>query len=360
MLLKQYVKKKLSIPLAVFLSFLLTIHMVFLLNLVSNNNIYPSPAQQFNRESFKSILANPSHFPATSRSPLRLSQHLRHPPTAEECIGVSPDSPVVAPAPVLDYKNMNYSLMPLSSLRPSYKFQPADMDVASSRPLVTILTPFYNTGPLIHDAARCVFGQSLQLFQWIIVNDGSTKPESVAALDQYRNSDPRILVIDLPKNKGLPGARNEGIAKAAGKYLLLLDPDDMIEPTYLEKAVWFLETHPDFAMAGAWSVGFAYNHYVWMNGFQQGDRNLRENTITVATVMKTDVLRSVGGFDEKLTTGMEDWDLWMRMADNGHWGYTIEEFHFWYRVSPPGKWSMISNATLFNNYVEERKVRYSK
>lgn len=113
-------------------------------------------------------------------------------------------------------------------------------------------------------------------------------------------------------------------------------------------------------MVGAWSLGFGYNHYVWTNGFQQGDRNLRENTITVATVMKTDVLRSVGGFNDTLTTGMEDWDLWLRMADNGHWGYTLEEFHFWYRVSPPGKWSMISNTTLFQNYVDERKIKYSK
>ena len=97
-----------------------------------------------------------------------------------------------------------------------------------------------------------------------------------------------------------------------------------------------------------------------MNGFQQGDRNLKENTITVATVMRTQVLRDVGGFDPALRTGMEDWDLWLRMADNGHWGYTLEEFHFWYRVSPPGKWSAISNATLFQNYVDVRKVKYAR
>lgn len=141
---------------------------------------------------------------------------------------------------------------------------------------------------------------------------------------------------------------------------MLLDPDDLIEQTYVEKAVWFLETHPEFTLVNAWSLGFAHDHYVWMNGFQQGDRNLKENTITVATVMRTQALRDVGGFDPALKTGMEDWDLWLRMADNGHWGYTIEEFHFWYRVSPPGKWSAISNATIFNKYVEDRKVKYSR
>lgn len=153
--------------------------------------------------------------------------------------------------------------------------------------------------------------------------------------------------------------------KSAGETLirtdiLLLDPDDVIEQTYVEKAVWFLETHPEFSLVNAWSLGFAYNHYVWMNGFQQGDRNLKENTITVATVMRTQVLRDVGGFDAALRTGMEDWDLWLRMADNGHWGYTLEEFHFWYRVSPPGKWSAISNATVFKAYVDERQKKYSR
>lgn len=359
MLVKQYIKKKVSIPFVLFLAFLLTIHMVFLVKLVSNNKaLSPVPVLELTRENVK-LLAKPSYLHSYLKSSIPVPQQTVF-SSVEECLGKPPDLPVIAPAPVLDVKNMNYSLTPLSPLRPSYPFQPDNREVAIARPMVTILTPFYNTGPLIHDAARCVFGQSMQLFQWIIVNDGSTKQEALDGLAMYRNLDPRILVIDLPKNKGLPGARNEGIARATGKYILLLDPDDMIESTFVEKAVWFLETHPNFAMAGAWSLGFDYKEYVWMNGFQQGDRNLRENTITVATVMRTDVLKSIGMFDENLVGGMEDWDLWLRMADNGHWGYTLEEFHFWYRVSPPGKWSAISNATLFKNYVDERKVKYSK
>lgn len=216
MLLKQYIKKKLALPFAAFISFLLTIHIVFLLKLAADNNIYPSPALQFGSD-FKSLLVKPSYFsapPLTLNSALPPNPHLRHTQAVEECSGGESYTPIIAPSPVLDPTNMNYSLKPFSPLRPSYNFQPENMAKASTRPIITILTPFYNTGPFIHDVARCVFGQSLQLFQWIIVNDGSTSKEALDGLAQYRNVDPRVLVIDLPNNKGLPGARNEGIVYA--------------------------------------------------------------------------------------------------------------------------------------------------
>lgn len=87
------------------------------------------------------------------------------------------------------------------------------------------------------------------------VNDGSTK--HLDKLDPYRSM-PRVRVIDLPKNRGLPGARNAAIRAARAPYIFNLDTDDFVEPTFLEKAVWFLESHPQFALVNAWSIGFGY------------------------------------------------------------------------------------------------------
>lgn len=114
---------------------------------------------------------------------------------------------------------MNYSYFPYSELRAYYSYQLADLSTANENAVVTILTPFFNSGKYIHDVAKSVFGQSFQLFQWVIVNDASTDKKSLEELDKYRNKDPRITIVDLKENAGLPGARNAGIAKAKGKCI---------------------------------------------------------------------------------------------------------------------------------------------
>src|SRR5439155_1380401 len=89
---------------------------------------------------------------------------------------------------MIDPINPDYTYTPVSPRRPCFTYALAD---PSALPCVTIVTPFYNTGPIFHDTARSVFLQSLQQWEWLIVNDGSTQPESLATLAVYRHSDPR-------------------------------------------------------------------------------------------------------------------------------------------------------------------------
>eukprot|EP01113_Clastostelium_recurvatum_P025687 TRINITY_DN308_c0_g1_i5.p1 TRINITY_DN308_c0_g1~~TRINITY_DN308_c0_g1_i5.p1 ORF type:complete len:1254 (+),score=420.56 TRINITY_DN308_c0_g1_i5:132-3893(+) len=337
-------------------------------NVIHTNSNVPSALSKFTsapvgvKNSFHEIYVrhaqHPSTIPTLESSP-SICSPLPPIEEIEQCLGEKAEKPVISPLPILDSEKMDYSNLPGSDNRPRFRYMPG----AVLSPLVTILTPFYNTGPIIHETAKAVLGQSLQRFQWIIVNDGSKNATQLAALDIYRKmglTDSRIVILDLPTNKGLPGARNEGLKLAQGKYLLLLDPDDLIENTFIEKAVWFLESNPHYTLTNAYSIGFGHKNYTWSRGFHDGDINLRENMLTVATVMRTDILRKIGGFDENLTSGMEDWDLWMRFADNGHWGHTLPEFLFWYRVSPPGKWASIYNETKFNEYMSNQKAKYTR
>ncbi|EGC36045.1 hypothetical protein DICPUDRAFT_47347 [Dictyostelium purpureum] len=278
----------------------------------------------------------------------------------KQCEGDNYYQPVITPTPVFEEgAKMNYSLKPHTKDRAKFAYYPREF----VEPIITILTPYYNILPeILEETTKCVMGQSLQNFEWIIINDCSpNKTLAQSTLKKFKDLqlvDPRIKVIELEKNKGLPGARNAGIKISKGKYIVSLDPDDLIESTYLEKAVWFLETHKEFTLFNAWTIGFGHKHYTWQNGYHNGDRNLLENQLTVVSVMRTEVLRNIGGFNESLRTGMEDWDIWLKMADNGHWGYTMEEYHFWYRVSPPGKWADIDDQTKFQNYLANAKAKY--
>ena len=75
---------------------------------------------------------------------------------------------------MLDPRNPNYSNTPVSPQRPHYDYYLED---PTTRPVVSIVTPFYNTGPVFRETAQSIMQQSLQQFEWIIVNDGSTETD---------------------------------------------------------------------------------------------------------------------------------------------------------------------------------------
>ena len=102
-------------------------------------------------------------------------------------------------------------------------------------PLVSVVIPVYNIAPHLRQCLDSVMNQTLRELEIICVDDGSTD-DSPKILAQYAAQDSRVRVI-AQKNAGPGAARNTGMAKATGKYLVFLDSDDWIEPSMLEKMV---------------------------------------------------------------------------------------------------------------------------
>jgi glycosyltransferase involved in cell wall biosynthesis len=174
----------------------------------------------------------------------------------------------------------------------------------------------------------------LQQWEWLIVNDGSTDPESLAVLDEYRQCDPRIRVIDHDANRGQSAARNTAFKAARTPYVVQLDSDDLLEPTAVEKWLWLLESYPEFAFVNGYSVGFEGKEFLWPHGFHDGSASLEENQIDNKSMIRKAVHQAVGGYDETIREGVEDWDFWLRCANHGYWGETIPEYLVWYRCRP--------------------------
>jgi len=229
---------------------------------------------------------------------------------------------------VIDPSNPDFSNTPASSRRPDFLYAPADV---GAPPAVTIVTPFFNTGPVFHETAQSVFRQSFQQWEWVIVNDGSTDAGALAILDSYRHRDARIRVVDHPMNRGLSAARNTGFREARTEYVVQLDSDDLIEPTAVEKWFWHLDSNPEVAFCKGYSVGFGAQTYLWEHGFHEGAKFLEENRVDVTSMVRTRVHQTAGGYDESIRAGMEDWDFWLRCASHGFWGHTVPEYHDWYR-----------------------------
>ena len=248
---------------------------------------------------------------------------------------------------MLDPQNPDYTNTPASSKRPSFGYEPADIH---NSPAVTIITPFYNMGPVFYETACSVLRQSFQQWEWLIINDGSTDPAALSILDEYRHSDPRVRVLDHPSNRGLSAARNTGFDAARTQYVVQLDGDDLLEPTAIEKWFWFLPSYPEYAFVKGYSVGFGAQEYLWRHGFHWGKAFLQENLVAPICMVRREVHSAVGGYDESNRAGLEDWDFWLHCAAHGYWGATVPEYLDWYRRRP-------SQADRWSNWDEGERQR---
>ncbi|MBR1426938.1 MAG: glycosyltransferase family 2 protein [Paludibacteraceae bacterium] len=110
-------------------------------------------------------------------------------------------------------------------------------DITNNR-LVSIITPVYNGERFMSQTIDSVLRQTYPHWEMLIINDGS-RDNSLAIAQDYAARDPRIRVIDQP-NAGSAAARNNGIRQAQGRYIALLDADDLWEPAFLESQLRFM------------------------------------------------------------------------------------------------------------------------
>jgi glycosyltransferase involved in cell wall biosynthesis len=260
---------------------------------------------------------------------------------------------------MIDPTNPDYSNTPVSPRRPRFDYCPGEL---RAPPYVTIVTPFYNTGAVFHETASSVLQQSFQQWEWLIVNDGSTDPAALAILEVYRHSNPRIHIIDHSTNKGLSAARNTGFQTACAPYIVQLDSDDLLEPTAVEKWLWFLESYPEFAFIKGYTVGFGAQQYLWQRGFHDGKAFLDENLVAVTAMLRKAAHKAVGGYDEAMREGLEDWEFWLRCAQAQYWGTTMPEYLDWHRRRPThgDRWQLWGDPERLHAFKVQLRQRYPR
>ena len=116
-------------------------------------------------------------------------------------------------------------------------------------PLVSVNMPVYNGAKYIKQAIDSILNQTFSNFELIIVDDGSTD-NSTKIIESYL--DFRIKLYSNEINRGLAYTRNKAIELSCGKYIAVLDCDDIAYPERLEKQVSFLEANPEYGLVGSW------------------------------------------------------------------------------------------------------------
>lgn len=208
-------------------------------------------------------------------------------------------------------------------------------------PKVSIITPYYNSDKNFLETYQCVINQTFELFEWIIVDDGSTDQADVQKLEMLAESDCRIKLFHTA-NGGQSKAKNYGMEQSKTDIIIFLDADDLIEDFYVEYLYLALEKHPDAGWSYTDLVGFEGEEYVWCKPFSAG-RMTFNNFLVNAAAFRKKLLEGVGGFSEITKHYDEDWALYLKLlAENVH-PVHIPVIGFWYRRSQNGMQKTVRN-----------------
>jgi glycosyltransferase involved in cell wall biosynthesis len=172
--------------------------------------------------------------------------------------------------------------------------------------------------------------QTLQDFEIVIVNDGSSDTFTRQLLAGYHREKTTILHTN---NQGLAAARNNGISRATGKYILPLDADDRIGPQYFEKAVSVLESSPDTGIVYCRARLFGAVETDWNLPEYSLAEMLQDNIIFCTAMFRRSDWELVGGYDSGMVYGWEDYDFWLSLIERRRGVCQIPEALFYYRVA---------------------------
>lgn len=190
--------------------------------------------------------------------------------------------------------------------------------LAGRGPRFSIVVPVYNTEPkLLRKTVDSVLNQPYADFELILVDDGSPKPETGKGLDEIAALDSRIVVIRRPANGGISAATNDGLARADGAWLLLLDHDDELTFHALTRLAERIAAEPELDVVYSDQLkinadGVVIEHFLkpdWSPVYLLGAM-YPGHVLTVRTALA----REVGAFDTAYD-GVQDFEFFLRLSE---------------------------------------------
>lgn len=175
----------------------------------------------------------------------------------------------------------------------------------------------FNQGTMIMEAVRSLCEQTTPPARVILVDDGSTDQESLEVLKKVETIFSKHLPITLIRksNGGVSSARNTGIAETKASLVLVLDGDDKLEPSYIEKVSQLLRGDSSMVAASSWMQTFGVLDAIvcpcggGLNAF------LSKNCCAATHIMRRKYWEKCGGYDESMRSGFEDWDFFLSMLE---------------------------------------------
>lgn len=197
-------------------------------------------------------------------------------------------------------------------------------------PLISVIIPCYNHQEFIEETVNSVMKSNHSEIEIIVVNDGSTdNSEQVITSLQQRYSNLRYY---YQQNAGPAAARNQGIKMAKGKYILPLDADDLISTEYIKEALQLLENDSTIKLVYCEAEFFGEKKGKWHLKTFSHESLAKDNMIFCSAIYRKADWKKVGGYDERMTWGWEDWEFWISLLKNGGKVKKLPFVGFKYRI----------------------------
>jgi glycosyltransferase involved in cell wall biosynthesis len=188
---------------------------------------------------------------------------------------------------------------------------------------ITVLMAVRDTPrEMLRQAIDSIRGQTLPEFEFLILDDGSERPETCAELERQDAADSRVRLVRGPP-RGLTATLNIGLALAEGELIARQDADDWSEPERLERQAAFLYQHPQIALCGS----NAWTHRndgrpLWATRLPEGPAAIREALwkgnpfVHGGTLFRFGIARELGGYRKEFPSA-QDYDFFWRLSDAG-------------------------------------------
>ncbi|MFN4762862.1 glycosyltransferase family 2 protein [Gillisia sp. Q332] len=194
---------------------------------------------------------------------------------------------------------------------------------------ISIVIACYNDHIFIEQAIQSALDQTYENKEIIVVDDGSNQ-KTKAVLKEL---EPKLDLLITQKNKGVSAARNKGIEAATGNYVLILDSDDFFEASFCEKAMQVFQKNSALKIVTCYANWFSSNNDSIK--FKPDGGSIKDalisNVAMGSSMFRKHDWKVVGGYDECMLKGYEDWEFYIRLLKSGGEAKVIPEVLFNYR-----------------------------
>ena len=224
----------------------------------------------------------------------------------------------------------------------------------NNKPLISIIIPCYNDDLYVEQAVNSAINQTYPNTEIIIVDDGSNL-ETKKILNRLKDKVDKIIT---QKNQGVCVARNNGIKKSKGNFILVLDSDDFFEAKFLEISLKAINKNNAIGLVTCFAnvIDEKGTHLYLSKPTGAGvDEVLYNNNAMGSCLFSREVWEKVGGYDLNMKNGYEDWEFNVSVAKLGYKVEVIKEVLFNYR------YKKVSRNKEANKYQKEiRKYVFTK
>jgi len=199
------------------------------------------------------------------------------------------------------------------------------------KPIISIIIPCYNDADFIEQAVNSALNQTYSNKEIIVVDDGSDEKNK----EVLKSIEPKLDRLIVQDNQGQSSARNTGIKASQGEFIIVLDSDDYFESKFAEKALAVINANNNARIVTCWGKRITESNFlidIYKPGGGELVQFLLQNGSFGSCMFRKSDWEMVGGYDESMKQGFEDWEFYIRLLSSGGIAYVIPEVLFNYRV----------------------------